>query len=341
MPERRRIWCETLPFETLLAPGTVALLRRSSLAPIVAVWPSTPLGTITRVLGTFADAGLAAAIWPMLDDADGRWASAGNAEVFARFACSLVEQLADARCPPTELFVDLEPAIEAMRSGVASSAVNVQAAHYLPMSFDKQTLNEGEARFAGLAESLIAQGVVPSAAVAPMVLLDPQEGAIKPWQERLGTPVDGPRWGHVSVMFYTSIFEGWSRGALRREDTRQLLGLAATATATRFGERGGLCVGAVGTGAFGNEPVYRDEAELRDDVGLALAAGVRDLSLFDLGGVLKKARPEAWIAAFTDTEAASSLPEPGLRLRSLLGGARLAGGVLGAMSWLRDTTRRP
>lgn len=335
MPERRRIWCEMLPYETLLAPETLGLLRRFSLAPIVAVWPRTPLATIARVLQTFADLGLPAALWPMLDDADGRWASAGNAATFCRFAGSLVEQLAAQRSPPGELFVDLEPAIEAMRSGVAGAAVNAQVAHYLPESFDKHILNEAGERFFNLSEGLRAQGVLPSAAIAPMVLLDPRVGAHRPWQERLGTPVDGPRWGHLSVMLYTSIFEGWSRGTLRREDTRQLLGLAARATVERYGAPGGLCVGAVGTGAFGNEPVYRDVAELADDVGLALAGGVTDLSLFDLGGVLKRGRAEAWLGAFTETPAAAALPEPGLRLRSLLGAARLAGGVLGAMSLLR------
>lgn len=340
MPERRRIWCETLPHEQLLAPATVALLARFSLSPIVAVWPSTTLPTIERVLATFEDQGRPAAIWPMLDDREGRWANAGNVALFARFAGALVEALVERRRPPRELFVDLEPAIEALRGGIAGTAVNAQAAHYVPEAFDKRVQVEAEARFATLAEGLLARGITPSAAIAPMVLLDPDAGPRRPWQDRLGTPVDGPRWKHLSVMLYTSIVEGWSRGTLRREDTRQLLGVAAAATVRRYGERGGLCLGAVGTGAFGNEPVYRSVAELADDVALSLAAGAKDLSLFDLGGVLKRGRPEAWLEAFTTTEAAPSLPAPGLRLRSLLGGARLAGGVFGALSKLRDATFR-
>ncbi|MFO0758358.1 MAG: hypothetical protein U0359_17840 [Byssovorax sp.] len=335
MPHRRRIWCETLPPEDLCAPATIALLRRYSLAPIVAVFPTTSRDVIARVIAAYAAEGLPAAVWPMLDDRDGRWASAGNAAVFCRFAGDLIGDLAARGQRPAELFVDLEPAIEAMKSSVASRAVNMQVAHYLPETFDARALDAARASFSTLAAALRARGVRPSAAVAPMVLLDPERGPRRPWEDRLGTPVEGVGWSHLSVMLYTSIFEGWSRGALRRDDTRQLLALAAAETARRYRERGSLCLGAVGTGAFGDEPVYRDVGELADDVGIALAAGVDDLSLFDLGGVLRRGSPEVWLDAFTQTKPALHVPAPGLRLRSLLAGARLAGGVLGFFGALR------
>jgi hypothetical protein len=53
----------------------------------------------------------------------------------------------------------------------------------------------------------------------------------------------------------------------------------------------------VGTGAFGDEPSYRSVDELRRDVAIATAAGITDLSLFDLGGILRRGPAAAWLEA--------------------------------------------
>ncbi len=109
-------------------------------------------------------------------------------------------------------------------------------------------------------------------------------------------------------MLYTSILEGWSRGALRRADARALLGVACREAASRLGERAGASIGAVGPGAFGNEPTYRGVAELADDVAVARAAGVDDLALFDLGGVILRGPPEPWLDAFVATGPSRACP---------------------------------
>ena len=186
-----------------------------------------------------------------------------------------------------------------------------------------------------LCAALHAQGILASAAAPPTVLLDPEGGASRPYQEVQGTPIEGLAWDHVSFMLYTSILEGWSRGVLRRDDARALLGVACRAAAKRLGERAGASIGAVGVGAFGNEPTYRGVSELVDDVAVARAAGIDNLALFDLGGVIRRGPPEPWLDAFVETPPLARLPEPSWRLRGVLAGARLAGGVFGALGRLR------
>lgn len=341
MPYRRRIWCETLPTRALGEPRALGLLRRFDLRPIVAVWPSTSIAELTRALLAIAGEGLPVAIWPMLADGDGRWANAGNVEAFARFALALAEDLSRRGLAPGEVAIDLEPSSEDLRAslvvggraeGPAKAALH---AHWLPLSIDRRAFTRARDHLRALGDALRARGVLVSAAVPPTVLLDPRGGGPRPFQELLGTPVDGLAWDHVSVMLYTSILEGWSRGALRREDVRGFLGLAAADAAARYGDRAGGSLGAVGVGAFGDEPIYRSAAELADDVAITTAAGVEDLTLFDLGGVLRRDAPEAWLSAFTETPPAGQIPAPTLRLRGILGGARLAGGALGALARLR------
>ncbi len=335
---RRRVWIETLPFAEIARPGVVALLASRRIEPIVAVWPKTPIEAIVRVIETHGEAGLPVALWPMLEDGEGRWANSGNAATFADFVEELCVRLAATGRAPAEIVVDLEPSIEAMRSSFASSARSV---HMLPIPGDLRPFVAAQARLAALCEALHAQGIRASSAAPPTVLLDPREGGSRPFQEVQGTPIDGPAWDHVSFMLYTSILEGWSRGVLRRDDARALLGIACRAAVARLGERAGASIGAVGVGAFGNEPVYRGVVELADDVAIARAAGVDDLALFDLGGVIGRGPAEPWLDAFVATPPVASLPEPSLRLRAVVAAARLAGGVFGIMDGVRGARRAP
>ena len=138
-----------------------------------------------------------------------------------------------------------------------------------------------------------------SAAVLPFVLFDPSDGRLRPVQRALAAPVDALPWDHVSVMLYTSMIEGWSRGLIPRPRALDLLARGAVASRRRFGAAAGVSVGVVDVGALGNEPRYRDPAELAVDVAVSLANGVHTINLFDLGGVLRRGPAEAWLEALS------------------------------------------
>src|SRR5262249_35561414 len=147
---------------------------------------------------------------------------------------------------------------------------------------------------------------------------------------------DGIGWDHVSAMLYTSILEGWSAGLLRRDDVRAILGWSCRQAALRFGPIAGASLGAVGTGAFGDEPTYKGPQELADDGAVARAAGLDDLTLFDLGGVLRRPPADAWLVPFVSAEPAPRLPELGLRARAAVAGARASDVVLGWLDGARS-----
>ncbi|MCK6550309.1 hypothetical protein L6R52_31020, partial [Myxococcota bacterium] len=62
-----------------------------------------------------------------------------------------------------------------------------------------------------------------------------------------------------------------------------------------------VSVGLAGPGKLGDEPVLPSPDALALDVAAARAAGVDDLALFSLEGVLGRASPEAWLEAFVAT----------------------------------------
>lgn len=290
---RRRIWSETLGYEALGSPATIALLRRYELDVLVAVTPELAPGA-AEVLARLAGGGVHAAIWPMLDDADGRWASSATLGSYVAFVDGLTATLERASVAVGEIAFDLEPPFAAARAASHGAwLAPVRAAMALRREFDAAAiaLTSHVAR--------LGERAAVSCAAVPLVLLD--EGPRRPlFQALLGTPVDGVPFGSVSVMAYTTILEGWSGGLLDRRGSVGVLAECARLAVARYGERASLSLGTVGTGAFHDEPIYRSPRELAEDVAAARAFGVDDLTLFDLGGVLRRGPPEAWLSAFVE-----------------------------------------
>lgn len=335
-----RVYVETLPYEVLVQPSTVALLRRYALDVVVAVrpWQMRALPQVVRTLG---DAGIRVSVWPMLADDAGRWANARNATAFATLVRAVCHALDAEKSPASELLFDLEPpfgeaqaltvatdskrplTIARVRSSVAALAEGAIA----PLRpSGRRAFERSKAILANTVRELADRGMTVSSAVWPLVALDgpPHET----WQSLLGTPVDALVMDRVSVMLYTTIFEGWSRGAIRRRDALALLSAACERTVRRYGARAGISLGCVGTGAFEDEPVYRSPDELAMDAAIARASGCTELSLFDLGGVLSRPPAEAWLDAFTTPNFVPVVPRS-VRVLAARRMARLATWTLG------------
>lgn len=309
----RRIWSETVPYPTLMERRTLHLLRRFSIHLLVGVrpWDVPVVADLSRAC---LDEGVALGLWPMLADADGRWVNVQNASKFGAFVEQLLEALDPRDLAPKEIVFDLEPSMLVARAILDRRESAAGVATMFRAAGETHSFDEGQRTLARSTKALVDRGIACSAALVPLVLLDTPQGA--PWQTLLGTPVDEPRWDRVSVMLYTSMLEGWSKGTIRRRHALEILEKASHATRTRFEARGGVSLGAVGTGAFGNEPVYRGPCELAEDVGSTLASGITDLTLLDLGGVLARPPAESWLAALVETEAIEAPSRNALRLRA-------------------------
>jgi hypothetical protein len=288
---RYRIYSETLPYEEVTRRRTLELLRRYRLEIVLAVRP-WQLGELARVAATLKDEDIALSVWPMIADEDGRWASVHNAEPFFAFVCATCDALEKAGAPARDILLDLEPPFADARA--LADARFLRIARRAPRS----DFAAAARTFARGVADLRDRGITTSSAVWPLVALDPPGAS--GWQSLLGTPVDALSADHVSVMMYTSIIAGWSRGAIRRRDAALLLSAACARVVRRHGDRGGISLGCVGTGAFLDEPVFRSPAELAEDAAIARASGVPSIALFDLGGVLARDPPEAWLDALVD-----------------------------------------
>lgn len=278
---RRRVWCETLPFEDVGRPEVKALLARYQLDLLLAVRP-WQLAALGELVTSLQDAGIFVGVWPMLADGDGRWASVSSSTKFV----ALVDDVLAFAPTADELVIDLEPPLRHLEKWKELRPTWRQTPTPNAYRDGRDTLVEATTRWGG------ARRV--TTAVMPLLAVELRGQ----WLQRaLGTPATALEVDRHSVMAYTSLFEGWSRGLVGRRRAELLLAACARLSRLRFGARAGLSLGTVGTGAFGDEPCYRAPAELARDVQLVRNAGIEEISLFDLGGVIRRAPSEAWLDA--------------------------------------------
>src|SRR5262245_19247573 len=116
---RRRIWSEDVGYDTLRERRVLDLLCAFGVEPCIAVRPWNA-GELPSLLGAYADRGVRVAVWPMLADADGRWANARNATSFCDFVRGVLDRAARDDARVAELTVDFEPPIAEVRALLAA-----------------------------------------------------------------------------------------------------------------------------------------------------------------------------------------------------------------------------
>ncbi|MBX3271256.1 MAG: hypothetical protein KF729_13400 [Sandaracinaceae bacterium] len=288
----RRVYSEGVPLGALVDAPVLEALARRSIQLLAAVRPGEE--ALAATLGERARGlGLSLGLWPMLGDAEGRWLGPENAPAYGAF----VEGVLAAAGALDTMVLDLEPPIAEVRALVDGRLGAARA--WLAREPSREVHD-------ALVGALAARGVESFAAVVPLTLYEGRAG--RGWQRALGTPVDGVAYAKVSPMLYTTLFEGYGFGVVRRDDARDLLRRYAALAVLRLGSRASISLGAVGPGALGDERTYRAPEELVEDVAIALGAGARDLTLFDLAGVLARPPIERWLDALCGLDAAAPPP---------------------------------
>ncbi len=300
---RNALWSELLALDAVREPATLSLLSRYALELRLACFADAPVDELARTIAEAQSRGVPVALWPMLDNREGRWASAHNGEAFARYVRRLFAELAARGCAPRAVMIDIEPPIDVMQRWADRARTRFQRArarssarepHAVP-AIDQRA--DGDRALAALFDELTRDGVCVGAALVPTDLLGAPVARGVEWL--LGLPNGDSLYEPASSMLYTSMLEGYSRGWISRPRALALLRRGAARALARYGARAEVSLGVVATGALGDEPVYRSPDELREDVDAVRALGIERLCLFDLRGVLARPAPERWLEPLT------------------------------------------
>ncbi|MCZ7678742.1 MAG: hypothetical protein M5U28_08210 [Sandaracinaceae bacterium] len=87
---RRRIWSELVPLGELCASPALPALAERGVALLAAVMPGQHEAAL-ELVARARELGLEIGLWPLLEDARGRWLHPGNGQAFAAHVEELLE----------------------------------------------------------------------------------------------------------------------------------------------------------------------------------------------------------------------------------------------------------
>ena len=331
-----RIWSEHLAYVDARRPETLDLLERGRLHPLFAVRPDSPRGELAGLIADVHDRGLEVGVWPLIAKEAGYWPSVRNAERFVTYLDELLDDLAGRGVRPDWVAFDLEPPYE--RDDTFGASIRRGFRRTLERALGSggggggTPFDEAVATYRAAVESLHDGGIRTLGVATPTVAGD--LGREMHWQRSLETPLSPLPWDRAGIMAYGSMISGYSRGILDYADVRALHFRLLRRLRGVFGQRTHVSVGVTGTGVYEAEPYYRDPEELALDIGAAQAAGIEDIAVFCLEGILDQAQPGAWVDAIAG--ASAEVPPGRWKADAILGGTAAMSELL---AWLRRAGR--
>ena len=325
-----RVWSEHLPFDIARSKDTLDLLASGPLHPFFAVPPGADLDALAGLLEVTSKLGIEAGIWPLLRDEDGYWPSERNAPAYFSYVEGLIDFFESAGTMPAWLAVDLEPPLTQVSDLRYDLRSLDELVSNLRENFDPERFEASVQNYTQGLHRLRARGVRALAVTLPMAAHDLRDGTPL-WQDLFEAPWSPVPWDRAGIMAYGSMVAGYSRGLLSYEDARAIHYRLFRHLARNLGERAHASLGVTGIGKLGDEPTYENPEELAADVSAALAAGVEDIAIFCLEGLVGREDAGAWVDAITTAQPR----KPQMTMRA--GGLRL--GATAARFLLRQWRR--
>jgi hypothetical protein len=294
-----RFWSETMTPHDVVDEA-LGLLARHGVGVTVSMYPVSLTRENAAAFKRLREEGVEFGFWPLLEKGEGYFPNERNAQAYSREVRRLMKWARENDIVPDLVIFDLELPLEQMRwlekpprgfFRKASGAMGIAREN-----LDRERYYRSKAVLEELNDWTREQGARTMIAVMPWVAFE-LEGRHELLQDLSESPASGIDWDVISPMHYTTMLVASTDGFLTARDANWLLYDSCLKLTGKFGSRAGVSLGLTGSGPLLGEPAFKDPAELMAGLEAALAAGVRDISVYSLEGVLDRADPEEWFEA--------------------------------------------
>lgn len=292
-----RFWVENMSPPEILRHG-LPLLREFSAGVGVALFESSMTDENARAFRDLAGEGVEVVFWPLLPRQRGYYPGEDNVGEFRELTEGLVEWAGAHGVVPDMIAVDQElPFSQMIRILDAGFlARGPLAVRVCASNLDWNRYQGAKREFRLLNSWARNRGIRTLSACLPWVALE-LDGTYQIIGDMMETPVMGVDWDIISPMVYVSMIVGMTGGLLSERDANWLAFEICLALRSARGRRAGVSLGVTGTGVLENEPAFKEPEELLVGLEAALASGVRDISIYNLEGILSGGNPRRWFEA--------------------------------------------
>lgn len=242
-------------------------------------------------------------LWPLMDHGSGYWVSEHNCKEYSGLLDEVFEFSKENDLNIDNIAVDLEPPVYQVLKIKNGSLPNKlkTTMEILKTNLNDKKFEEAISEFGEIRDKIKDHGAESLAAIFDLTMLDHYSNQGN-FQKLLGTPVLDIKWDHVSPMLYGSVLKGYSKGVINQGDVESWIYSRCKDTRKIFGNRSAVSLGLTSTGEFENEPYYRKPTQLKPDVQAAKVAGVNEISIWGLEGILNSEDPEKWFKTISKAQ---------------------------------------
>lgn len=297
-----RVWAEFLKPEDVLKKDVIGLLKRYNVTLGMSFPPGSMNGDYARLFGECEQAGVTAMVWALLPDELGYWANERNAGEFSGLVERIYDWADENKFGIPWLAVDLETPYHQMKVLEEASGFGTVGHMYKNYRENKnrKRFREASAVFNRLVDIMHDREVKVLAAALGPTAADVKTGGVG-LQDALETPVSTVEWDVVSFMLYTSAMASLFPAIFDLRGARWYLYAVMRDMKEKLGGRAALSIGTTSEGKVSHSP-YKTPGELLPDMQAALAAGIGDVAVFSLEGILDSPKPEAWFETLLAAE---------------------------------------
>jgi len=252
---------------------------------------------LTTVLKNAKALEISTIIWPLLETDQGPWANEFNYEIFGELVNKITDYLKEIEISPKYIVINMENSINQMDTIINYLKNKDYKAiiELLMTNLDRESFNKGVAGYKKIVDDLHAKGYQVMITTYPFMIDDFKDGD-PDIQDLANVPISGIDWDALTFTPYRTAYNG----DFGMTFTPYIVYDYGKAAKNIFKEKARVALGIIGESSHG--PGFTSSEDLSKDIAAAKAAGIEQIDLFHLKGMVESGDLDAWINADVKAE---------------------------------------
>jgi len=236
-------------------------------------------------------------IWPLLETDQGPWANEFNYEIFGELVNKITDYLKEEEINPKYIVINMENS-SAQMDTITNYLKNKDykaIMELLMTNLDRASFDRGVAGYKKIVDDLHAKGYQVMITTYPFMIDDFKDGD-PDIQDLANVPISGIDWDALTFTPYRTAYSG----DFGMTFTPYIVYDYGKAAKEIFKEKARIALGIVGESGHG--PGFKSPEDLKKDIAAAKAAGIEQIDLFHLKGMVESGDIGPWINADVEAE---------------------------------------
>lgn len=279
--------------------------------------------------------------WPLLSVEDGYYANEITVDLFHKLVQNLLEWYKEhGFAIPEGVLIDLEPPTDPKeakiaeelrikrnmvkskrkrkriwkkikeKSGLEKLASFNKFINTVKTNMNKERFYQSFAKFTAMQDMMHEYGTKAIAVALPLAYEDHIDGEFL-IQDFMTVPVSKVDWDQINYMIFNTDYVSASKGIVSHEDYQHLLYIYAKEFIKKYGpEKASITLGITNLGVSDIRAVQTDPKKYKMEASALLAAGLGDLGIYALDGIMEQKNPIKWIEIVKQARASDFKIDP-------------------------------